>query len=207
VFHAKLAKGVRYAEYDMPVLQPVYEIPKALVLFSEAMGKNCRQFDAWVCFFEHDVKFERLWNCPERYLDRLGQFTGVVMPDFSLYRDLPYPERVHNVYRNKMLAAWLQSQGMPVIPNARLCGLESVGYALAGLPHGGTIAIGTHGCLKGRFDRMHFVEEVEAVVDILGPSAIVAYGSDAYGAFDYPRTQGIQVSVFPSKTAVALGRR
>ena len=42
-------------------------------------------------------------------------------------------------------------------------------------------------------------------VDALKPSAIIVYGTDSYGAFDYPRSLGIPIKVFPSEMQMRLG--
>lgn len=43
------------------------------------------------------------------------------------------------------------------------------------------------------------------VIDILAPSLILVYGTDAYGALDYPKSLGIPVKVFPSEMELRLG--
>ena len=42
-------------------------------------------------------------------------------------------------------------------------------------------------------------------VDALSPSVILVYGTDAYGAFDYPKQLGIPVKVYSSEMQQRLG--
>ena len=78
-------------------------------------------------------------------------------------------------------------------------------YSLAGAPRQSPIVVGSHGCLKNREDRARFVQELRMSVDILKPSAILVYGTDSYGAFDYPKQLGISIKVYPSEMQRRLG--
>jgi hypothetical protein len=204
VFHAWMAIGDKFDEcYDMPIISKTNTIPKKLVSFSEAVRFKKLYPGTWIHFYEHDVNFERFWNNPLRYLDILKQATGVVSPDYSVCMDFPEPVRRFNCYRNFLCGAWTQLQEVDVIPNIRIFGYQSVGYALAGAPSGGTIAIGAHGYVKNHHERKKLIEEVSVIVDILKPATIVVYGSDAYNIFDYPRGLGIDVIFFESQTSHA----
>lgn len=102
---------------DMPVIQPCNAIPVELVAFSDAMSPRYRKRGGFVHFFEDDSDIERFWNNPKRYLPRLSQFDGVISPDYSVCYDFPNALKVNNTYRNLASGAWLQSQGLQVIPN------------------------------------------------------------------------------------------
>lgn len=200
-----MVRGARFAgPMDMPVIQPCYAIPVELVAFSDAMGPRYRKRGGFVHFFEDDSDIERFWNNPRRYLPRLSQFDGVISPDYSVCYDFPNALKVNNTYRNLASGAWLQSQGLQVIPNVR-CEPSNTGWSLPSLPHGSTIAFGARSSIKRVENRPMFVSMIKAAVDELRPSAIVWYGSDAYGTADYPRSLGIPVYVFPGKGRGALG--
>ena len=116
VFHAYLVENADYNGYiELPVIRTSNLIPNRVVTFSKAMSKAWRDFDCWVMFYEHDVKFERLWNNPDKYLKKLKRFNGVLSPDFSLYRNMPLVMQMWNTYRGRALASWLQSNGAEVI--------------------------------------------------------------------------------------------
>lgn len=42
-----------------------------------------------VSFFIDDYQFERIWNDPYPYIERLREFPCALTPDFSLYMDIP----------------------------------------------------------------------------------------------------------------------
>lgn len=61
VFRSFLVKNAEYDEFfELPRIRTSSLIPDELVTFSKAAAKNRHDFDSWVMFYEHDVKFERL---------------------------------------------------------------------------------------------------------------------------------------------------
>lgn len=199
---ARLLDGLTLvAPYDIPRIKPCDLVPDRLVAFSEAMSMSTTpDHRAWVHFYEDDYRFERLWRSPDTYLPRLAPFAGIISPDFSVYRNLPAAEKIHQTYRNQLLGARMQADGGTVIANVRLSGRESIPYALAGVPRNSTIAIGLHGCTRDKANRRHVVEEIGLICAELDPTQLVVYGSAAYGVLDQPRERGIPVHVYPADT-------
>ena len=197
VFHAFMVEGASFAgAFDYPELAPVHVRITRAVSFPEAMSSSVDLSDAFVHFYTDDFRFERIWNCPSKYLPRLKTAAGVIEPDFSTCPNFPGALKIYNGYRNRACAYWLQRNGITVVPNVR-CDVESSVYALSGVPHGSTIAIGSHGCIKQVGNRERFMASLKIAVDTLKPSNIIAFGSDGYGVFEYPRSLGIEVLVIP----------
>jgi hypothetical protein len=69
-----------------------------------------------VHFFLDDYQFERLWNSPNKYIEPLSKFNGVLGPDFSLYRNYPVALQIYNTFRNRWLCTFWQTRGLKVIP-------------------------------------------------------------------------------------------
>lgn len=107
-------------KYDIPVIEPVYDLPpiKEWIGFHYILSDNEPEGKA-VHFFEDDYLFERLWNRPELYLDRLKKYVCVASPDFSPYGDMPLVLQLYNHYRKHWMARWLQQNGVTVIPTIR----------------------------------------------------------------------------------------
>lgn len=97
-----------------PMLATVDAMPKGLVTFEVATAY--KHPDAFCHFFIDDYRFERVWNQPERYIDTLRKYDGVLSPDFSMYTDMPLPMQAWNSYRSKALAKYWQGEGITVIP-------------------------------------------------------------------------------------------
>lgn len=106
--------------YDIPILEPVKELPeiKEWISFNYVLSDDNPQGKA-VHFFIDDYQFERLWNNPEKYVDKLKQYVCVATPDFSPYGDMPHALQIYNHYRKHWVGAYLQSQGVTVIPTIR----------------------------------------------------------------------------------------
>lgn len=202
VFHAFLIKNATYSgEREIPCLQKETAVPEKLVLFSKAISS--KEYDGWICFYEDDVSFERLWNNPQRYLPILKRFSGVISPDFSVYRDMPLVMQEWNIYRSRALAHWLRQNGVRVIPNIRWGDERTYELCCTGISDGGTIAIGSHGCIKLLQEREPFKKGLDYVVGQLHPDTIVVYGKAPDSIFERYRESGISVKQFESGFAIA----
>lgn len=194
VFNGHLLQGATLVEpYGIPLMTPCLSSPESLTTFSETSPSRPTDPGTFVHFFEEDYRFERLWNNPEIYLPRLQAAAGAITPDFSTYANMPQAGQIWNTYRNFTLGSWLQRNGVATIPNVRLCGPESVSRTLSGAPEHSSLAIGLHGCTKEPENRKAVIEELRIICQSKEPSALIVYGSDAYGVLDYPRELGIPV--------------
>lgn len=206
VFNAFLVTLATYAGFfEIPVIQPCHEVPNRLIPFSKAVGS--KDHDQWVHFYEFDYLFERLWRDPRRYLPVLKRFNGVILPDFSLYRDMPLVMQLWNVYRSRAIGCWLQQNGIRVIVNVRWGDRRTHRVCCDGVSRGCTIAVGTVGTLGDAEDRAYFVEGLAYVVKRLRPKTIVVYGTAPEEIFGKYRDAGIEIVHFDSETSVANSRR
>ena len=207
VFNEFMIEGATLAGYyKIPRIELTDAVPERLVPFSEAVsGRVAPSPGTWICFYEDDYKFEPFWREPRKYLELLGSFDGVIAPDYSLYADFTPSQLIWNTHRNYASGAWHQRLGFNVLANVRTEGCDSASYTIPPAPIHGTIAIGSHGCVKRRDNRSRFVTDLHMVCDLLEPKRIVVYGTDAYGSFDYPRSRGIDVRVIPSTLSERIG--
>ena len=205
VWNAFLVAVAHFAGFlELPIIHPTHEVPNRLVPFSKAI--NCEDRNQWVHFYEDDFHFERLWDDPARWLDTLKGFRGVILPDFSVYRDMPLIVQLYNIYRSRAIGCWLQVNGVKVICNLRWGDRRTHRLCCDGAPRCCVIAVGTHGTLKDCEDRRCFVEGLATVVALLQPTAIVVYGDAPDSIFRAYRETGIEVVPFASDVARAHGR-
>lgn len=198
VFHAFLVKNANFAGYlDIPKIENGNYIPRKLIPFSKALHST--EYDSWIHFYEDDAVFERIWNNPEKYLETLKKFEGVICPDFSLYRDMPLVMQFWNIYRSHAIGSWLQENGIAVIVNIRYSDARTYTACCTGAPTNSTIAIGSHGCIKCKEDRQEFIVGLEYIVKVLSPKAIVIYGTAPDYIFDKYKASGIQILQFESE--------
>lgn len=197
VFHAFLVKNARFdGLYEIPCIKPTNKDPNTIIPFSK-IGKET-DFNKWVCFYEDDEKINAFWNNPKKYLEKLKKFNGVISPDYSLYRDLPFSMQVNNTYQGKALGHWLQENGVEVIPNVRWGDERSYDLACMGVPKNSIIAVGTHGCIKEKEEKQWFIKGLDYVVKELKPKTIVVYGREPDYIFSLIKMYGIKVLSFES---------
>lgn len=73
--------------------------------------KNHR--DLTVNFYIHDNQFEKIWNCPDKYIEHLKCFNSVIAPDFSMAvgeGGMPFAMNIWQKYRNHAIAHYLYAR-------------------------------------------------------------------------------------------------
>jgi len=200
VFRSFLVKDADFEGYiELPKIKTSNRIPEKLVTFSNAMSRSWKDFDCWVMFYEHDVKFERLWNNPKRYIEKLKTFKGVISPDFSLYRNMPLVMQQWNTYRSRALAIWLQNNGVELIPNVRFNNERTYDFCFDGIEKFKTVAVGTHGCIKNKIDKDYFKKGLAELVKRLSPKTIIVYSRTPDDIFKAYKDAGIEIISFESE--------
>lgn len=206
VFNAFLVTLATYAGFlEFPIIKPCYDIPNRVIPFSRCISSRDHNF--WVHFYEDDYLFERLWRNPKKYLPILQRYNGVILPDWSLYRDMPLIMQLWNIYRSRAIGTWLQANGVKVIPNVRFGDRRTFKVCTEGLSKYSVIAVGTHGTLKNKKDREIFIKGLEVVVNRLLPTAIIVYGTCPNSVFQKYRDMGIKVYHFESDLGKAMRSR
>ena len=103
-----------------------------------------------------------------------------------------------NTYRNRALAYWLQNNGIEVIPNVRFGDERTYSFCFDGIEENKTIAVGTHGCIKRKEDRIFFKVGLDRTVKRLSPKTIVVYGAAPDCIFKQYKDIGIEIVSFES---------
>lgn len=202
VFNAFLVRFATYAGiFEFPCIKATYDVPNKVIAFSKAI--SCRDYDQWIHFYEDDYLFERLWRNPCKYLEIIKKYKGVILPDFSLYRDMPFVMQLWNIYRSRAIGHWLQTNGVKIIPNVRFGDSRTYNYCCDGIEKHGVIAVGTYGNLKYIEDREIFIKGLDVVVRRIIPLVIVIYGAAPEKYFKKYQEAGIQLVRFDSEFATS----
>lgn len=202
VFNAFLVENAEYTSgLEFPIIKGTDAVPEGLIAFSKCISNH--EYEKWVHFYEDDFLFERIWRNPSNYLNVLSKYAGVILPDFSVYRDMPLIMQLWNIYRSRAIGSWLQENGIRVIPNIRYGDERTYKESCAGIKHGSTIAVGSHGTLKSSEDKSYFVEGLEFVANELKPKTIVVYGKAPDDIFETYRNHGITVIQFDSNYSIS----
>ena len=200
VFHAYLVQDAEYdGRIELPCLRTSNKIPNRVITFSKAMERKTSDYDCWIVFYEHDYKFERLWNNPTKYIDKLKKYNGIISPDFSLYRNMPLVLQEYNTYRGRALASWLQKNGVEIIPNIRWGDNRTFEFCFDGIEKNAVVSVGTHGCIKHSVDKAYFKTGLAELVKRLKPTTIIVYGAAPNDIFAEYINSGIKIIQFESE--------
>lgn len=167
--------------YDMPVVSACnnFNVPDGFIASHEA--KSSPRHDVGVLFYEYDYLFDRVWNDPYAALLLLKQFPCAIGTDFSQFLNMPFPARIWNNYRNKLMMAWFQANDLTIIPNVTWSDPSSYDYCFDGMPRHSIIAINSLGA-KGNTDSTYFWQKgYEEALRRLEPIKILRYGEELEG--------------------------
>ena len=167
-------------KYDIPKLHPINIIPKATIDFAESFSRKIKNHrDLVVNFYITDAQFTRLWNDISKYLEHLSYFQATISPDFSIAlgkNGMPFPLNLYNKYRNHAISAYLQLQGIKVIPSVSIGDKASYDWIFDGLPQHSTLSVCTNGRVRSKAARLEFCEGFYEMCRRLEPLRVVIVG-------------------------------
>ncbi|MGT2896259.1 DUF4417 domain-containing protein [Streptococcus entericus] len=166
-------------QYNMPTLEPVDHIPSTLQGFNYILNKP--DYTAGVHFFLDDYQFERVWQRPDFYIEKLTAFPCVLTPDFSLYLDMPVAMQIWNIYRSRLIGQIMQNYGIVVVPTVSWAYENSFDFCFDGLPKHATLAISTIGVKQNKEQLEIWKKGVDEMIKRLSPKRLLVYG----GKIDY----------------------
>lgn len=159
--------------WGIPVLTGTRAVPSGLKCWTET--GRAAAIDG-LHFFTEDYRFERIWNAPSRYRQRLSRASVLCGPDFSVYRDWPRVANLWNIYRSRWLCALWESWGLSVAPTLTWAGPDSWSFSFLGLPGGTTVAVSTVGAGEDETSRRWFADGYAEAMRRLQPHCVLVYG-------------------------------
>lgn len=147
VFGAFLLEGASYSgKYDMPVVQSnIDNLPEHLESYQKAGRKDKAIIPGTALhFYVFDYIFDGeygVWNSLIRgvefkkgfNLDKLEGYESIIVPDLSLYGDMPLSMQIWNVYRSRVIAYALQQLNYKVLINVRWTDENSYEFCFDGI--------------------------------------------------------------------------
>lgn len=177
-FKLSLIKNCKLVgEFEFSEIKPTQTIISKFEVIPFNVAKSVEQKQKYyVHFYIDDYQFDRVWYAPEKYMEFLKQFKGVIGPDFSLYTDMPKVMQLWNCYRSRTLTRYWQDNGIDVIPNATWSDESSYSWCFDGLPKNSTIAVSSVGCIKNARALLNFCKGFQEMDKKLKPTKILFYG-------------------------------
>lgn len=165
-------------QYDIPIIEPVYEIPDIRRFIEFDYCKRIREGhkNLGVHFFEDDYKFERAWTNPNRFGEMLSKFGFIIGPDFSQYVDFPRALQIYNHFRNNWLVRyWQICYNMIVIPTIMWGFEDSYNWCFDGYPVNSVVAVSNVGLCQDKELRQMFHAGYEEMLKRLNPTKILMF--------------------------------
>lgn len=182
--------------FDIPTVFPFTrfeDVPPQWVCFSDLDRFNGIYADYGLHFFTSDRDFECIWKSPDRYIPLLRRFGAVVMPDFSIYYDIPLALQIYNKYRSHWLAQYFSYNGVKVIPNISL-NVPQNDYILgSGYPRRSIVAVSSVGSVRSTEETDIFFNSVFRISDLLDPLEILHFYSAKTSLFLYDQVTNIPI--------------
>ncbi len=169
-------------KYQIPIIPKctLDYTPEDSVDFEESFSrkiKNHRKLN--VNFYIDDVKYTRIWNNVDKYLEHLKCFHSVCSPDFSIATGssgMPFALNIYNKYRNHALAWYLHVNGIKVIPSVGIADKDSYDWCFDGYPKHSVLSVCTNGRVRAKAARIEFCEGFKVMCDRLEPTKVIIVG-------------------------------
>ena len=160
----------------MPIIKAQNATPDELISFNYVLSS--KKTDCGVHFYIDDYQFERIWNNPQEYIEKLKKYQCVFTPDFSLYMDMPMSMKIWNVYRSKLIGQMMQDAGIIVIPTLQWAEKETFAFCFDGIEQGGTVTVSTIGVKKEESATKVWFDGMDEAIKRIKPSQVLVYGGD-----------------------------
>lgn len=180
--------------YDFPALKAENVTPKDMVSFNYLLNSEPKG-DCAIHFYIDDYQFERVWNDPYKYIEKLKDYQCVLTPDFSLYLDMPMAMKIWNIYRSRLIGQIFQDKGLKVIPTLQWAEEETLDFAFEGIEQGGTVSVSTIGVKRDENSKNIWYTGMDKAIETLKPKQILVYGGDI--GYKFPK--GIKVKYYDTK--------
>ena len=177
--HLHLCRGLNFTSQNQyPIVQPYIGIIPEIM---QSVHRLIRKPDSYLeqccgSFFTIDSNFERFWTYPYRYLNFLRKLQCVLSTDFSIYTNMLQMQKLWNSFRNKLMSAFYQHNGIPVVPAPSWGDLKYIELYMEGWPKNSMIAINSTGIGRDRRSRHIWLDGYYAMLDLLKPIFILRYG-------------------------------
>ena len=173
---------MRFTDSGFPIVKALTELPTKEITgflpFNFLMSRDCSK--KAIHFYIQDYMFDRVWNSPNKYISALQKCPLVTGPDFSLFRDTPYPIQIFSAYKTRWLEAYWQSKDITVVPNVRWSDHKSYEWCFNGLPTNSIISISATGCLKEKEAAKLFFAGYEKAQSKLKPRMVILHCAKGY---------------------------
>ena len=182
-------------DYDMPIVKALHEGPQGEFLGFKDIPATSRR-DMIIHFYMDDYRFERMWDQPQVYMDKLAEFYAVVSTDFSIYTDMPRAMQIWNTYRNRLLSQMMQDRGIIVVPSLNWGHEKTYNFTFDGLEPGGIYCTSTRSCIRDEENAEIWRKGMDEAIKRLKPEGLIVYGKMPEYDFKGIKTKNVAARSF-----------
>lgn len=178
--HSVLCKGLDFtSKNQFPIVLPSFRQPPEYICSLHRLRRKPESVLQNICghFFTSDTNIEPFWNHPFRNLQFLKKLDCIISTDFSIYTNMVFYQKMWNSFRNKLMSAFFQRNGIPLIPAPSWGDLQNIELYMEGWPEGSLIAINSTGIGHDKRCRHIWLDGYFAMLAILKPIHIIRYGA------------------------------
>ncbi len=192
--------------FKLPLVKKQEIILEDVSLIGYDKVNQSDDYESIVHFFLDDYRFESIYNNPEKKIETLKQFKAVMTPDFSMFAEMPIALQLFSTFKNRWVGAYLQENGICVIPTVRWGDLTSFNFCFDGIEKGSIVAVSTIGIKK---QKAHFMLGYNEMLNRIKPSKVICYGKpfdEMKGGIievDYAETNNLSKDFFVKKTFIS----
>lgn len=165
--------------YGFPEIMPVtkkIEIPKYIDFDTYRRKRNKDTISSiGTHFYIDDYKFQCVWNSPDKYITMFQSCDNIIMPDFSLYYDMPVALQIYNKYRNHWLSVYYSVKGVTVIPNVSLSIPNYFEWSFIGYPKKSVVAFSDIGTIRDSTCRKIVKLSYDEMINKLEPIQVLYF--------------------------------
>ena len=166
--------GNSAGKYEFPIIkkQDINVDEIKFLSFVNAKNNDKENQDKTIHFFTYDWLFDKVYNNPEKELEKLQQYKYLLSPDFSIFTNMPLALQIESIFKNRWCGAYWQSKGLKVIPTVSWGDEKSFHFCFDGIEEGSVVAVCT-------YDRENCEEEFmlgyNEMIKRIKPSKIICY--------------------------------
>lgn len=184
ILHHRLCQNLSFTgKYQMPVIRSVTcPIPDEIAVYYRTSMRHSAGCASH--FYTSDTRIERVWKYPNMVLSELlNEEAWIIGPDFSVYADLLLPQQMWNIFRNKLIVAWWQYNGVKVIPNVSWINYDYE-CSFDGWPRNSVIAVNSTGVGTSSRCKAMWIAGYREMIKRLHPQCILRYGAKQDGEIE-----------------------
>lgn len=188
-------------KYELPVIHGTSKIPDELVPFTKS-EKEKHPENKTVHFYQFDECFATCLESERKLTKKLEvfkQFQSVILPDFSVYRDMPFAQQISQVYKSRAVGNFLMQNDIKVIPNVRWGDERTYEIAFEGIDKWGVIAVGVQGGYRGKENIEYFEQGFYKMLNMLEPETVLCYGNLSDGLLAECHYRHIKAKIYPTE--------